>query len=140
MSSDGVSQGIRSGDALRVLVGNAELADVPAVTTGEMADRIMATTRESVNEARDNGDPREAYSRAAEYAAKLILEYYLADPKRVQDTDPYEAMKWDGYDLDPLGMTGFMWGWAVNAARAILELPPVPNPAILETGIQRVTK
>lgn len=27
--------------------------------------------------------------------------------------------------------TGFMWGWAVNAARSILGLDPVANPAIL---------
>lgn len=31
-------------------------------------------------------------------------------------------------------LTGFMAGWAVNAARRCLELPPVPNPAILEIG------
>jgi hypothetical protein len=31
-------------------------------------------------------------------------------------------------------MTGFMWGWGVNAARRCLELPPVPNPAIVTIG------
>ncbi len=31
-------------------------------------------------------------------------------------------------------LTGFMWGWAVNAARYALELPPVPNPAIVTIG------
>lgn len=30
--------------------------------------------------------------------------------------------------------TGFMWGWAVNAARSILGLGPVPNPAIIEVS------
>lgn len=29
------------------------------------------------------------------------------------------------------GLTGFMWGWAVNAAKYCLDLPPVPNPAIV---------
>lgn len=28
-------------------------------------------------------------------------------------------------------LTGFMWGWAVNAAKYCLDLPPVPNPAIV---------
>ena len=31
-------------------------------------------------------------------------------------------------------LTGFMWGWAVNAARHVLGLDPKPNPAILEIG------
>jgi hypothetical protein len=33
--------------------------------------------------------------------------------------------------LSDLGLTGFMWGWAVNAARYSLELPLEPNPAIV---------
>jgi hypothetical protein len=40
-----------------------------------------------------------------------------------------------GYgDAQFAGMTGFMWGWGVNAARRCLELPPVPNPAIVTIG------
>lgn len=35
------------------------------------------------------------------------------------------------------GMTGFMWGWGVNAARRCLELPPVANPAIVTVGGSR---
>lgn len=33
--------------------------------------------------------------------------------------------------LETSGLTGFQWGWAVNAARYCVELPPAPNPAIL---------
>lgn len=29
------------------------------------------------------------------------------------------------------GLTGFQWGWACNAARFCVELPPVRNPAFL---------
>jgi len=29
------------------------------------------------------------------------------------------------------GMTGFMHGWAINAARKIVGLAPAPNPALL---------
>jgi hypothetical protein len=40
-----------------------------------------------------------------------------------------------GYGGDVFGdMTGFQWGWGVNAARRCLELPPVSNPAILTIG------
>jgi hypothetical protein len=33
--------------------------------------------------------------------------------------------------LGALGITGFQWGWAVNAARFAESLPPEPNPAII---------
>jgi len=32
-------------------------------------------------------------------------------------------------------LTGFLWGWAVNAARYCLALPPVINPAIMTINI-----
>ena len=31
-------------------------------------------------------------------------------------------------------MSGFQWGWGVNAARTVLGLHPVPNPAIITIG------
>ena len=34
-----------------------------------------------------------------------------------------------------LGLTGFQWGWAVNAAKYIVGAPPVPNPAILTIDV-----
>jgi hypothetical protein len=71
------------------------------------------------------------YAGAADYAARLIIEWYIVDPKRVHDGDPYEPMKASGIDLARFGFTGFQWGWAVNAARACLELAAVPNPAIV---------
>jgi hypothetical protein len=40
-------------------------------------------------------------------------------------------MKDEGVDLGALGLTGFQWGWAVNAARYALSELPVANPAIL---------
>lgn len=32
--------------------------------------------------------------------------------------------------------TGFMWGWAVNAAHWVKDLPPVPNPAIVTIEVK----
>lgn len=37
----------------------------------------------------------------------------------------------DNYDKCLSQLTGYMWGWAVNAARYALDLPPTPNPAIV---------
>lgn len=69
-----------------------------------------------------------------------------AEPWEVQDADGprpkyvkvrdglYDVMKAEGIDLAELELTGFMWGWAVNAARKVLGDGPVPNPAIVEIG------
>ena len=46
----------------------------------------------------------------------------------------YDVLKADGIPLEELGITGFQWGWAYNAARRCLELPPEPNPAIITIG------
>ena len=46
----------------------------------------------------------------------------------------YEVMETEGVYLGDLDLTGFMWGWAFNAARKVLGLGPVPNPAIVEIG------
>jgi hypothetical protein len=37
-------------------------------------------------------------------------------------------------EIAGLGITGFQWGWGVNAARRLVELPPQPNPAIVDVG------
>jgi hypothetical protein len=36
--------------------------------------------------------------------------------------------------LREMDLTGFMVGWAFNAARRCLEIPPAPNPALLTIG------
>ena len=144
--SDGAHLGVSAERALGTILG-AEEQPKEGMTAGEMKDWILACT------ATDATD----YDGMARYAAKLVLEYLLADPKRAQipteneyekdengdlvfndegglnlvTPDLYEVMKADGIDLSSLGLTGFMWGWAVNAARRCLELGPVPNPAIV---------
>ena len=140
MTDDGAQYGVDAESAMKAALGGEE--STPRSTTAEMADRIRATT-----------EPTD-YSGTADYCAKLILEWLEADPTRAQGptenvyqdgpngewtgnvTEPgwYDRMKADGIPLDQLGLSGFMWGWAVNAARAIVELPEVPNPAIVSFG------
>lgn len=99
----------------------------------------------------------EDYGECARVAAKVILEAFLADP-RLAAAPPEMEYDWDA-DPDrgsqgmkaefiihpglsrllserdvtlPVGMSGFQWGWAVNAARFCVELPAAPNPAIIE--------
>lgn len=47
----------------------------------------------------------------------------------------YDVMKRAGIDMGSLDLTGFMWGWAFNAAHKILGRPPQPNPAIVEIEV-----
>lgn len=107
--------------------------------------------------AEDRGS--EAYDQAATWAARMVYEWLLEDPRRAQTpSEPeiewpllsngskdyenpiyhqpgwYDEMKRHEdprFDLSGVGLSGFQWGWAVNAARYCVELPPVPNPAIV---------
>lgn len=95
--------------------------DTTELTTGELAALVMMS------------EPGEdTYNGTALYAAKQILQWFLENPKRaMDDADPYRAMIEAGVIVNG-DLTVFQWGWAVNAARSILELPSVPNPAIVE--------
>lgn len=145
--SDGAHAGISADRALDTILGGAPApTEDEGQTAEEMRAEIMALTE----------DPH-TYGGTANWTAKLILEWLLADPRRAQfpienvyehddagnlvfnaegglnliEHGWYDRMKDDGIDLADLGLSGFMWGWAVNAARRCLELPPVANPAII---------
>ena len=143
MSVDGAAQGIDAKAALGVVVGGDEQPASRSIV--DMAIEVMGTTE----------DPN-TYEGTANYCAFLIVSWLKEDPTRagsptenvyrygpnnewtgeIIDHGWYERMKDDGIELGKLDLTGFMWGWAVNAARAILDLPEVPNPAILTIGVK----
>lgn len=152
--SDGAHLGISAEEAMKAAIGGVEPTTVE--TVGEMRDRILSTTI----------DEATSYDGTATYMAKIIIEAFMADPAlaQVPTENVYEedangrlvfnaagglTLVTDGLwtvlkarmspaDLAAVeGMTGFMWGWAVNAARRCVELPPVPNPAIITIGSSR---
>jgi hypothetical protein len=60
-------------------------------------------------------------------------------PESVEEMERYRTgdSLWDRASqadlrLKDMDLTGFMVGWAFNAARRCLEMPPAPNPALLE--------
>ena len=146
MSDDGAQLGYDAKQALGAVLGGEQPAPEEAMSAEQMAAEIMAL----------EGDPN-TYEGTANWCAKLIVLWLQANPQRASEPtemeydwngDPdrgsdgmkpefvksigwYEQMKRDGVELADLDLTGFMWGWAVNAARRIVELPEVPNPAIL---------
>lgn len=150
MSQDGAHLGVSAFEAVQKVIG----------------DRDPTTYRDPVEmraylESFDIAGEPDSYEKCAGIAGHMILDFLLADPHRAQiptenvyevDTNGtyvqpmnvvrwglYEVMKGEGIDLQRLGLTGFQWGWAVNAARYCVELPPMPNPAIVTIGEDRET-
>lgn len=129
--SDGAQLGISAQDALEVILGGVPEADVVHVTTTELATRIMTTTLDDTN----------SYGGCADWVAQQIVLAARRDPHVMTDgRDLYDWLK-DGFDPDSkaydilTGISGFQWGWAENAARTILELAEVANPALLTFNV-----
>lgn len=146
--ADGAHAGLTAEDAASVILRGDQEVEKQHMDPEQMRQWIMACTKDDATD----------YDGTARYAAKLILVFLLEDPIRaripiepvyakngpngtidwsniiVEIPDLYEVMQESGIPIDDLGLTGFMWGWATNAARHCLELGPVPNPAIVELG------
>lgn len=145
MSDDGAHLGYGMEAALKGALGGEE--PPKRMTTAE--------TREYILSAPDLPTNYDDYGRAV---AKLVLGFLERHPEAsdMPADSEHDWSKFDGGDPPPLlreglydyikrtepgygraifeEMTGFMWGWGVNAARRCLELPPVANPAIVTIG------
>lgn len=128
MSDDGADLGMTAEAAVKAVLGGGE--EPPTRTPEELRAVIEA----------NQGD---GYDGCANRAALAVLQLFETVPaSRTWSTDDpgdplYQSVK-DGrpdlYDEVWSQMTGFQWGWAVNAAKYIVGEPPVPNPAILVIG------
>lgn len=153
MGGDGAHLGVGAERALETILGGKEQpSDDERVTPEQMAERILAA-------AGRGGEPA-SYGDCADMAAGMVLALYRDSPGTREwpaerghhyelegvDLDHWQEgarIVWDGPDLykavsaftdgklDALGITGFQWGWAVNAARFALGAPAEPNPAII---------
>jgi len=146
--SDGAQQGIGAKRALDTILGGEPApTEDEGMSREQMERRIMAVA---------DGPPQD-YDDAALYTAKFILTTLRAHPEiasqpvdgaidLVNSTPDHIIVTRKGWsdllkEVDPTGyqeavdeITGFMWGWACNAARYVLDLPEVPNPAIMTIG------
>lgn len=144
-SDDGAHLGVTAERALSTIVGGA-----PQPSGDERMD--AATFIRYIESAPDDAA---SYNDTARLAAKWLLRHLRDHPtdinlpidgryecaipgdwttSRKVERDLYDAIKESCPSFDELGLTGFMWGWAANAARRCLEAPPLPNPAILDVG------
>ena len=149
MSQDGADLGVGAERALKTVLGGEEQ---PTEEEKQTPEQMLASIRGAALIDLD-------YGTTALACARLILEAYERYP--VLREEPTEAvylqdaagkMVWPAVHLRPglhsilkelfedeqqrldvlSDLTGFMWGWAVNAVRYAMGEPPVPNPAIVE--------
>jgi hypothetical protein len=161
MSEDGATQGVSAGDALNVILRGQSEDDQVHDGPDVFAAKIRSAVGPPWNYGEPiEGEIGEGYTACANYLARQILEWLEGDLARglgpVEDVIEWGTlpngdtdwrkhtviekgwstlMKEAGYFPDGMyGCTGFQWGWACNAARTILDIPPVPNPAIVTIG------
>lgn len=153
MSDDGADMGIGAESALKVILGGQPEEEQVKRSPAELRAIIEATS--------DQPDSYDSTANAAAKIVLNFLErhpecaLFPADsvrewPKKADGSTDYSVDPtitqegvWDAIKrLEPetyekhreriFGqLTGFMWGWAVNAAKYCLDLPPVQNPAII---------
>ena len=140
--SDGAHLGISARRALgTILGGSLQPAEKERKSKEEFASWIR-----SAPESIDDINGEDGYSEASRWLARkylLVMEGWFANPmyqRRSWSPQPLSMsdaawvdfkVKWPN-DAEEAGlMTGFMHGWAFNAARHVLDIPPVGNPALL---------
>ena len=158
--SDGAHIGVTAERALGTILGDApQPADEETMSVAEMRDWLFDAPR--WNDPAAMADYSECARTVAGEILRWALEHpqryahtpaeneYAKDADgrmvnvdgtrfdesgvvKVERQGLYDVLKEEGIGLDNLGLTGFQWGWAYNAARRCLELPPVSNPAIVE--------
>lgn len=159
MTADGAHIGVSPQRALATIIGGAEPPDSSEqMSVEQMREKLLGAPRIDQLAADELVDDDASYDRTCEVTAGEILRWALANPDRFAacameteydwEGDPdhgaegmkpefvikpglYTVLKDDGIPLADLGLSGFMWGWAYNAAARCLELPPQPNPAFL---------
>lgn len=143
--SDGAHLGIGAERALRSVLGGE-----PSPTEDERMDQ--AAFEQYLLSAPEQP---ESYDDAARLAAKWMLEHLRAFPddaalsvegkyafaddtgESMVEIEPslYDKVKATHPRISELELTGFMVGWAANAARSCLSLPPQRNPALWEVEV-----
>lgn len=146
--SDGAHLGVTAGRAIDTILGG----DPPPEKDEGMTPEQMRAFIESDTPAEDS------YSEGSRLTAKAMLAFLDKYPQykhleadnahtwgkkpdgsvdyedyRITGLGLYDAAELAGFDM-PDGLTGFMVGWAVNAAKYAAGAPPVANPALLTIG------
>lgn len=138
--TDGAHLNVKADDAMGKIVGGVEVEEF--LTDADFEKMIREAIAIEIF----------SYDGASNRTARLVLEAYEKYPMLQSQPDSqsylvdrdgeinyeiktgvtlYNIIK-EIYPEEEVfsELTGFMWGWAVNAARNILDLEPLPNPAL----------
>lgn len=140
--SDGAHLGVSAGRALATILGGESQ---PADEEQKSQEEFAAWIRSAPESLKDIGG-EDRYSEGSRWLARrylLVMEEWFArsmyqrrpwSPRYLSMSDAAWAdfkTKWPKDAEEAGGMTGFMHGWAFNAARNVLGMSPVGNPALL---------
>ena len=120
MSIDGANLGVDAEKSCNAILGGEQPKKSDMRTPEQMREYIM-----SAPESYEEG--QKGYGEAALWLARQYL--ILLDENYEGDLWDEVKRKQGGRDMD---FTGFMVGWAENAARYVKKLPEKDNPAIIE--------
>ena len=138
--SDGASLGITPKRALETILGGKPPPESDeGMTKEELREWVMSV---------DPSGPYD-YNDCGRRCAKMILEHVTDHPEDIDlpakgtwdhedgistktNRDIYDAVKETHPEIEDLGLSGFLWGWGLNAAYTCLDKRPVRNPAIIE--------
>lgn len=132
--ADGAHLGVSASRALKTILGGE-----PSPTEDECMGReeFASRVRSAPHDLEDivGEDP---YGEASEWLARRYLLIIEQAPAVTRDIawEVFRA-RWPEDAEEAGGMTGFMHGWAWNAARNALSKPAEANPAILTIGPRR---
>ena len=120
MSIDGANLGVNAEKSCEAVLGGKQPTEVDKRTPEQMRKYLM-----SAPDSYEEG--QKSYGEAARWLAKQYL--ILLDEDYQGGLYGEVKRKQGGRDMD---FTGFMVGWAENAARYCKNLPEKDNPAIIE--------
>lgn len=132
-TSDGAAQGVKPSRALETILGGSPAPESSeCMSIADLSSWILAVP----------AGRAQNYDDAARIVAVAMLSLLSEHPQLAPLGAHKLAERWE--QLDPadykamdelsLGPTAFQWGWAWNAARAVLGLPTGANPALVEIG------
>ena len=125
MSEDGADLGIKPTRALETIFGKEQPKKEEELSKEKMRQEILAQPDEYEK-------VEDTYDANTMWLAKQFLKMLEEGIKEDMDF-LYDEMKKRNGERN-YGYTGFMVGWANNAARYCLDKPPQSNPAIVTIG------
>jgi len=128
--ADGAHLGVTAGRALDTILGGVPSPKEEERLAHEEFALYIRSTEYVLEDALKKEDSENAYSEASRWLAKRFL---MLLEQNCQPDDLWNTFKnkWPDDAEEAGGMTGFMHGWAKNAALYVMEMLPISNPALV---------